>query len=86
MLVKSAKIAPALTAVKAHSFGGRRLAPWALLISVGRRHSQADAKELFRATLAEPLGQRTRLPSLTSLLASNTALKPVTPADPRALR
>ena len=72
MSMNPAKIAPALIAVKAHTLGGRRLAPWALLISVGRRQSQADAKEHFRATLAEPLRQTTRLPSWTRLLASHT--------------
>ena len=86
MLVEPAKIAPALTAVKAHTFGERRLASWAMFLFVGQRQSQADAKELFRTTLAEPLRQTTRLPSWTRLLASNTALKPVTPAQPRALR
>ena len=72
MSINPAKIAPALIAVKAHTFSGRRLAPRALFIAVGRRQSHADAKELFRATLAEPLRQTTRLPSWTRLLASHT--------------
>ena len=56
--------------------------PLVLFTSLGRREAQAEAKNLFQATLAKPLRQSTLFDTMMSLLTSGAAPQPVAPAKP----